>query len=62
MKLFSEQEIIETYNQHVLKDINYFTKVSEGYKNLNDEEKNYLNSFSKYAMFKVSTIGLPSGV
>lgn len=46
MKLFSEQEIVETYNQYVLKDVNYFTKVSERYQNLSDEEKNNLNNFT----------------
>lgn len=43
MKLFSEKEIIETYNNYVLKDIDYFTKVTREYSKLSDEEKIKLN-------------------
>jgi SAM-dependent methyltransferase len=39
MKLFTGTDITETYNQHVLKDIDYFNKVTKKYSNLTQEEK-----------------------
>lgn len=46
MKLFSEQEIIEVYNQHVLKDLDYFNKVNERYQNLDSNQKNKLSDLT----------------
>jgi len=42
MKLFSEEEIIETYKKYVIKDVQYYNKVDENYKKISDEERKKL--------------------
>jgi SAM-dependent methyltransferase len=39
MKLFTEKDIIDTYNQHVVKEPSYFNKVDERYQTLSKEDK-----------------------
>ena len=43
-KLFSEQEIIDTYEKHVVKDKSYYTKANDEYKKLSTEDKEKLFS------------------
>jgi len=39
LKLFTEEQIIETYKKYVLKDQEYYKKVDQKYKNLTDFQK-----------------------
>lgn len=51
MKLFSEQEIIETYNKYVKKDKTYYEKANREYKKLSKREQNkyFNNDFPRVA-------------
>jgi SAM-dependent methyltransferase len=40
MKLFTEQEVIKTYEKYVLKDQDYYLKSDREYKKLSEEERN----------------------
>jgi SAM-dependent methyltransferase len=46
MRLFAEKDIIETYNQYVLKDVNYFNKVPKEYSITTPEEKSKLDKLT----------------
>jgi SAM-dependent methyltransferase len=39
MKIFSEKDIIDTYNMHVVKDYSYFNKANQRYQSLSKEDK-----------------------
>jgi len=45
LKIFTEQEIIDTYKKYVIKNSDYYKKVDNRYKKLTKEEKNKIIDF-----------------